>query len=81
LSYQVADALCDGRLVTVLDEFELPASPVHLLHREGRHASKKVRGFLDLAIERLRSNQHLHQPPSTPAPDLGPREVATLQHS
>jgi len=59
LSYQVADALRDGRLVTVLDDFEVPVSPVHLLHREGRHASKKVRGFLDLAIERLRANPDL----------------------
>ncbi|HVO06938.1 MAG TPA: LysR family transcriptional regulator [Burkholderiaceae bacterium] len=59
LSYQVADALRDGRLVTVLDAFEGAASPVHLLHREGRHAAKKVRAFLDLAIERLRANPEL----------------------
>jgi DNA-binding transcriptional LysR family regulator len=56
LSYQVADALREGRLKTVLTEFEPPALPVHLLHREGRHASQKARSFLDLAIERLRAD-------------------------
>lgn len=60
LSYQVADALRDGRLVTVLTEFEPPALPVHLLHREGRHASRKARAFLDLAIERLRADATLN---------------------
>lgn len=43
LSYQVADELADGRLRTVLDDCEPPAWPVHLLHREGRHASRKAR--------------------------------------
>jgi DNA-binding transcriptional LysR family regulator len=59
LSYQAADALRDGRLSIVLEDFEPPALPVHLLHREGRHASKKARAFLDLAIERLRADPSL----------------------
>jgi len=33
---------------------------VHVLHREGRHASAKARAFLDLAIERLRANPALN---------------------
>ena len=60
LSYQVADQLRDGLLKTVLSEFEPPALPVHLVHREGRHASQKARTFLDLAIERLRANPALN---------------------
>lgn len=60
LSYQVADELRDGRLVTVLTEFEPPALPVHLVHREGRHASQKARAFLDLALERLRADPALN---------------------
>ena len=60
LSYQVAEHLQDGRLKTVLSEFEPAALPVHLVHREGRHASLKARSFLDLAIERLRANQALN---------------------
>jgi DNA-binding transcriptional LysR family regulator len=59
LSYQVADALRDGRLQSVLGEFEPPELPVHLVHREGRHASQKARAFLDLALERLRAEPAL----------------------
>lgn len=59
LSYQVADELRDGRLETVLDDFEPAAWPVHVVHREGRHASHKARAFLDLAIERLRAHPAL----------------------
>ncbi len=60
LSYQVADQLRDGKLKTVLTEFEPAALPVHLLHREGRHVSPKARAFLDLAIDRLRANPALN---------------------
>ncbi len=60
LSYQVTDALRDGQLKTVLTEYEPDALPVHLVHREGRHASKKARAFLDLALERLRANPALN---------------------
>ena len=43
LSYQGAEHLRNGRLQTVLSDFEPPALPVHVLHREGRHASQRVR--------------------------------------
>ena len=59
LSYQVADALRDGRLQAVLTEFEPAALPVHVVHREGRHASRKARAFIDLAVERLRGDAAL----------------------
>lgn len=54
LAYKVAEHLRDGRLKTVLNDFEPPALPVHVVHREGRHASQKARTFIDLAVERLR---------------------------
>lgn len=60
LSYQVADQLRDGQLQTVLSEYGPAALPVHLVHREGRHASQKARAFLDLALERLRANPALN---------------------
>jgi DNA-binding transcriptional LysR family regulator len=60
LSYQVADFLRDGSLVPVLGEFELPALPVHVVHREGQHASRKARAFIDLVVERLRANPALN---------------------
>jgi DNA-binding transcriptional LysR family regulator len=53
--YKVAEPLADGRLRQVLSEFEPPALPVHVMHREGRFASRRVRAFLDLVIERLRA--------------------------
>jgi DNA-binding transcriptional LysR family regulator len=54
LSYQVAAALASGALVAVLAEFDTEVLPVHVVHREGRAASRRVRAFLDLAIDRLR---------------------------
>ncbi len=59
MSYQVAEHVREGRLQIVLSEFETAPLPVHLVHREGRHASQKARAFLDLAIERLRTNPAL----------------------
>lgn len=55
LAYKVDAHLREGRLMTVLGDFAPPALPVHVLHREGRHASKKARAFIDLAVERLRT--------------------------
>ena len=54
LSYQVAEPVHSGKLKIVLSEFESQAIPVHILHREGRHSSAKVRSFVDLMAERLR---------------------------
>jgi DNA-binding transcriptional LysR family regulator len=56
LSYQVADHVRRGRLKIVLEDCEPPPWPVHVMHREGRHASRKIRAFVDLAVERLRAN-------------------------
>lgn len=60
LSYQVAPQLTAGELEIVLDEYEPSPRPVHILHREGRYASAKVRAFVDLLAERLRSDQALN---------------------
>ena len=54
LAYKVTKHLREGRLRAVLSDFEPPALPVHVLHREGRHATQKARRFIDLAVERLR---------------------------
>lgn len=60
ISYQAAPYLQDGSLKTVLSEFEPPAMPVHLLHREGRLPSARVRGFIDILSSDLRSDKHLN---------------------
>lgn len=56
LSYQVAPALAEGRLVSVLEDHAESPIPIHVVHVEGRHATAKVRAFVDLAVERLRNN-------------------------
>ncbi|MFB1489153.1 MULTISPECIES: LysR family transcriptional regulator [unclassified Thiocapsa] len=59
LSYQVASELAAGSLDTVLRDYEEASLPVHVIHREGRHGSAKVRSFVDLAVERLRADAAL----------------------
>ncbi|WP_445371345.1 LysR family transcriptional regulator [Methylomonas sp. HW2-6] len=54
LSYQIAPYLASGQLQTVLNRHEPPPIPIHVLHREGRYASAKVRSFVDLIAERLK---------------------------
>lgn len=60
ISYQVADELNSGKLSTVLSDYQLPAIPVHIIHREGRMASSKVRSFIDLMSHRLQADQTLN---------------------
>lgn len=59
ISYQVAPELAAGQLQTVLTDYEEAPLPIHVIHREGRHRSAKVRSFVDLAVDRLRANQAL----------------------
>ncbi|NQW12298.1 MAG: LysR family transcriptional regulator [Alphaproteobacteria bacterium] len=56
LSYQVADALADGRLVEVLRGCDDREMPVQLVHADGRRAPAKTRTFLDFAAIRLRAD-------------------------
>lgn len=59
LSYQVAPLLEAGELVVVLEKYEPAPRPIHVLHREGRQTSGKVRAFIDLLTERLRNDPAL----------------------
>jgi DNA-binding transcriptional LysR family regulator len=56
LSYQVAPYLADGRLQVVLEAFEMPPQPIHVVHQEGRLVSAKVRAFVDFMVQHLREN-------------------------
>jgi DNA-binding transcriptional LysR family regulator len=56
LSYMVAEDVESGRLKLLLEDFEQEAWPVHVVHREGKFCSSKVRSFIDCMIEALRSN-------------------------
>lgn len=54
LSYQVAHQLEQGSLKTVLSEYESAPLPIHIVHREGRDGSAKVRSFVDFMGQALR---------------------------
>jgi len=60
LSYQVAEPLKQGQLKIVLSEYESPPVPVHVVHREGRYSSARIRSFVDLMSEHLRSQTSLN---------------------
>ncbi len=60
ISYQIADELAAGKIRTVLADYEEAPLPVHVVHREGRHGSAKVRSFVDLAVEKLRADTALN---------------------
>lgn len=61
ISYQVTNELKSGTLKTILSDYQLPPMPVHIIHREGRMASSKVRCFIDLMARRLREDKELNQ--------------------
>lgn len=67
LSYQVAEAVARGELELVLEAFEPPAVPVHIIY-QGRQVSAKVRTFVDFCVESFRLAPALRAAgtPSTP---------------
>lgn len=60
ISYQVAPCLQDGSIKTVLEAYQMPAMPVHILHREGRLTSAKVRRFIDMLAKDLKADPSLN---------------------
>jgi len=60
LSYQIAPDLRNNRLKTVLEPYERPPLPVHIIHREGRLASSKIRSFIDVLAENLKADPNLN---------------------
>jgi len=76
-SYQIAPQVATGKLKIVLEECEPPPRPIHIVHREGRYASAKVRAFVDLMAERLRSDRALNQERSATVASVGVRRVSS----
>jgi DNA-binding transcriptional LysR family regulator len=60
LSYQVEDAVREGRLQIVLDRFEPAALPVNLVHAGQGPLPRKIRVFLDFCIPLLRRRLRYH---------------------
>ena len=55
LSYMVSDGLRKGDLVSVLDAFQPPAEPVHIVYPSARLVAAKVRAFVDYVAPRLQT--------------------------
>jgi DNA-binding transcriptional LysR family regulator len=51
LAYQAADAIRRGALQILLDKFEHPPLPIHVIYPTSRLLSAKVRAFIDLVAE------------------------------
>lgn len=60
LSYQARHQIANGSLKTIMTDFEPPALPIHIIHREGRYKSARVRSFIDFLVENFK-NKHLLQ--------------------
>jgi DNA-binding transcriptional LysR family regulator len=54
-SYHVAEAVKEGRLSLLLEQFEPPPLPVNLVYLGGGLLPLKVRAFLDFAVPRLKA--------------------------
>ena len=57
LSYQVADELRTGTLVRILEAFEPPPQPIHVVHHEDRRGTAAMRQFIDTLDEELRKRR------------------------
>ncbi len=51
LAYQAREAIRRGALKIVLQKFELPPLPIHIVYPTSRLLSAKVRSFIDLVTE------------------------------
>lgn len=59
MSYQMAAEHQAGRLQVILEEFEPPPVPIHVVHQEGRRTSARVRAVVDFLVDRLRADPAL----------------------
>lgn len=48
--YAVHDALAQGRLTAVLEDWQAPELPIHMLYAPNRYLSAKVRAFIDWTV-------------------------------
>lgn len=60
LSYQIWDEVSHGSLRLILEAYEEEPWPVHIVHREDKLGSYKVRSFIDEIVENLRGNLKLN---------------------
>jgi DNA-binding transcriptional LysR family regulator len=56
LSYQIAEEVQSGALEIILEDFEPPAIPVHVIHKEAGQTSARVRAVVDYLVKRIRNH-------------------------
>jgi DNA-binding transcriptional LysR family regulator len=54
LSYQIEPQLRAGSVETLLEDFEPPVVPIHVLHKEPGQTSARVRAVVDVLVDGLR---------------------------
>ncbi|CAI8762190.1 HTH-type transcriptional regulator DmlR [Pseudomonas sp. IT-P12] len=59
LSYQVASRVGAGELELVLEDYEPPALPIHVVYQKSNRVAAKVRTFVDFLVERLERDEAL----------------------
>lgn len=59
LSYQIKNEVEHGALTVLLEEYEEAPWPIHIVHRENKLGSSKVRAFIDCIVASLRQHPHL----------------------
>ena len=52
-SFMVGEAIASGRLVPLLQDYEIDKQQIHLLYAHRRHLPAKVRVFVDYLLEQL----------------------------
>jgi DNA-binding transcriptional LysR family regulator len=60
LSYQVWNEIETNAVHVILEDYEEEPWPVHVVHREDKLGSSKVRSFIDYIVENLRANRKLN---------------------
>lgn len=59
--YAVHEAVTSGRLVPLLQDWQTPTIPVHVLYAPNRYLSAKVRVFIDWAVELFERHEYLRR--------------------
>jgi DNA-binding transcriptional LysR family regulator len=60
-TYSVREAIAAGTLVPLLEEWERPDYPVHVIYPPNRYLSAKVRVFIDWVVEQFEQDEHLRR--------------------
>lgn len=63
-AYAVLEALNAGRLRALLEDWQTPTIPVHVLYAPNRHLSAKVRVFIDWTVALFERHDHLRRDPT-----------------